>query len=103
MRVTPRSAVVYVLDMLILAKRPCTAVELGRLSRRIARRINTTERQQRALDRRCLTRPLRLLREHGLIERLPNPLRSGRSGQPPYVYVPTDYGRKWLIDKRRLP
>jgi|688.fasta_scaffold42075_7 hypothetical protein len=95
MRVTPRSAVVHVLDMLILAKRPCTAVELGRLSRRLARRINTTERQQRALDRRCLTRPLRLLREHGLIERLPNP--------PPYVYVPTDYGRKWLIDKRHLP
>lgn len=102
MRAAPRSAVVRVLDALILAKRPCTAAELGKLSRRIQRHKNTTEKQQRANDRWCMTRSLRSLREHGLIERVPNPCRNARPWRPAYIYVPTDYGRKWLIDKRRL-
>jgi predicted transcriptional regulator len=97
-----RSAAVRVLDALILAKKPCTAAELGKLSRRIVRCVSTTECRQRLRDRWCITRPLRSLRERGLIERAPNPRRSARKGRPPYVYVPTADGRAWLIDKRRL-
>ena len=103
MKTLPSSAVVRVLDALIRAKQPCTAAELGSLSRRVVSHAYTTEQHRRSIDRWRITRPLRSLREHGLIERAPNPRRSARRGRPSYVYVPTAYGREWLIDKMHLP